>query len=105
MAIPCPTCPTGHEEVGQRFSPDFIGQSDLSDLSDRKTQGWGKNSICLSSLAARWRSEMDHDEAEAAAMAEHYAAPGGPVLPKRDPLAEGLARGFWAHRGGRPDGE
>lgn len=40
------------------------------------------------------------DAAEAAAMAEHYAATAGPVLPERDPLAEGLLRGFWAHRGG-----
>ena len=46
---------------------------------------------------------MEHDAAEAEAMAEHYAAPAGPVLPQPDPLAQGLARGFRTQRGGRPE--
>lgn len=41
---------------------------------------------------------LDHDAAEAAAMAEHYAAPPGPDMPTLDPLAAGLARGSHAHR-------
>jgi len=41
---------------------------------------------------------MDHDAAEAAAMAEHYAAPPGPDLPSPDPVAAGLAHGFEAGR-------
>jgi hypothetical protein len=99
----CPTCPTGHEEVGQRFSPGFIDQSDLSDLSDQNSKGGDKNDVSLSALAARWRAEMDHDEAEAEAMRDYYATPAGhPYAPTDpDPLRDGLLRGFWAHRGGR----
>jgi len=52
----------------------------------------------LSSLATRWRAAASHDEAEAAAMAEHYAAPPGFDPPSPDPFAAGLARGFHAHR-------
>jgi len=100
MATPCPTSPTSSEGVGQRKRPGFVDQSDLSDLSDRKTQGGGQNSICLSALAARWRFQLEHDEAEAAALVEHYAAPVGPELPQPDSVAAGLAHGFWAHRRG-----
>lgn len=46
---------------------------------------------------------LNHDAGEAEAMAAFYAAPAGPVLPQPDPMAEGLLRGFRAHRGGRPD--
>jgi hypothetical protein len=98
MTAPCPTCPTGREVVGQQFSPGFIGQSDLSDLSDRKTQGGSENGIRLSALAARWRAGIDHDAAEAEAMAEHFSAPEGPDLPEHDPLRDGLLRGFHEHR-------
>ena len=101
MATPCPTSPTSSEGVGQRKRPGFVDQSDPSDLSDRKTQGEGENSICLSSLAARWRFQLEHDEAEAAALAEHYAASVGPELPQPDPVAAGLLEGFRAYRGGR----
>ncbi|MBP0493988.1 hypothetical protein [Roseomonas indoligenes] len=52
----------------------------------------------LSALAARWKAETNHDAGEAAAMAEHYAAPVGPDLPHPDPLTVGLVRGFHAHR-------
>jgi hypothetical protein len=45
--------------------------------------------------------QIDHDEAEQAALRAHYSARPGPPLPERDPLAEGLLRGFWAHRSGR----
>lgn len=41
---------------------------------------------------------IDHDVAEAEAIAAHYAAPAGPPLPAHDPLADGLLRGFHAHR-------
>ncbi|WP_458094742.1 hypothetical protein [Roseomonas sp. WA12] len=78
--------------------PGFIGQSDLSDLSDRKPLGRGKNSIPLSALAARWRAGLDHDEAEARAMAEHYAASVVPDPAEPDPLRDGLLRGFHEHR-------
>jgi len=43
---------------------------------------------------------LRHDAEEAEAMAAFYAAPAGPVLPSHDPVAEGLQRGFWAHRRG-----
>ena len=53
--------------------------------------------------AVPYQPDLDHDAAEAAAMSEHYATLAGPVLPERDPMAEGLLRGFWAHRGAQPD--
>jgi hypothetical protein len=98
MTTPCPTCPTGAEEVGQQFRPGFIGLSDLSDLSDRCAEGEVRNRVSLSALAARWRPELSHDTAEAEAMAEHYAAPPGAPLPQSDPLAAGLLEGFRRHR-------
>jgi hypothetical protein len=98
VTTPCPTCPTSAEEVGQQFRPGFIGLSDLSDLSDRKSQGRDENEVSLSALAARWRADLDHDAAEAEAMAEHYAAPAGAPLPQSDPLAAGLLEGFRRHR-------
>jgi hypothetical protein len=120
MTTPCPTCPTDEEEVGQHFSPGFIDQSDLSDLSDRKSKGGVRNSVSLSALAARWRADLGHDAAEAEAMAQHYAAPcEEPTLGSEtedfslidawirgagalecSSVAEGLLRGFWAHRKG-----
>ncbi|MBP0445016.1 hypothetical protein J8J14_09510 [Roseomonas sp. SSH11] len=44
---------------------------------------------------------LNHDASEASALADHYATLAGPELPEPDPLAEGLLRGFAAHRGGR----
>jgi hypothetical protein len=96
---PVPTVPTGENWSGHRIHLQYQRCPDRPDL---KEQGLGKNSVSLSVLAARWRAGLDHDAAEAEAMVEHYAAPADPALPERDPLAEGLLRGFWAHRGGRP---
>ena len=102
MATSVPTVPTTSTAVGTTNVQQNKGCSDRSDCSDRKVQGWGGNNVALSALALRWRSDLDHDADEAKAMTEHYAAPANPVLPDRDPVAEGLLRGFWAHRGGRP---
>ncbi|WP_338664332.1 hypothetical protein VQH23_04020 [Pararoseomonas sp. SCSIO 73927] len=68
-----PTRPTAVARVGQQFTPVKYGLSDPPDLSDRNSEGGAENSIRLSDLATRWRTELDHDAAEAAAMAEHYA--------------------------------
>jgi hypothetical protein len=99
---PVPTVPTGKNWSGQQNPPQYQCCPDRPDCPDQKEQGRGKNKGSLSALAARWRADLDHDTAEAEAMAEHYATPAGPALPERDPLAEGLLRGFWAHRSGRP---
>ncbi|WP_424135149.1 hypothetical protein [Roseomonas chloroacetimidivorans] len=99
MTTPRPTCPTGRDEVGQRFRPGFIGRSDLSDLSDQNSEGGDKNDVSLSALAARWRTEIDHDAAEAEAMREHYAAAPTPYAPTDpDPLRDGLLRGVHEYR-------
>jgi hypothetical protein len=97
---PVPTVPTGENWSEHRILPQYQWYPDRPDCPDQKQQGLGKNSVSLSALAARWRVDLDHDAAEAEAMAEHYAAPVGPALPDRDPLAEGLLCGFWAHRRG-----
>jgi hypothetical protein len=96
---PVPTVPTSKNWSGQQNPQQYQSCPDRPDCPDRKEQGLGKKGVSLSALAARWRADLDHDAAEEAAMAEHYAAPAGPALPERDPLAEGLLKGFWAHRG------
>lgn len=43
------------------------------------------------------QERMEHDEAEAVAMAEHFAAPASPSLPSPDPLTQGLLQGYRTH--------
>jgi hypothetical protein len=100
MVMAAPTAPTPPRPAGAPKTQQNKGCPDRPDRPDRKSKGGGENDVSLSALAARWRVDLDHDTAEAEAMAEHYAAPAGLILPGRDPLAEGLLRGFWAHRRG-----
>ena len=93
-----PTDPTLPHPLGTPKAQQNKGCSDSSECSDPKSQGGSENTISLSALATRWRTDLDHDAAEAAAMADHYAAPPGPSLPSPDPVAAGLARGFEAAR-------
>jgi len=99
-ASPVPTDPSLHGTLGTPNGQQNKGCSERSGCSDPKSQGWGRNNISLSALAVRWRADLDHDAAEAEAMLAFYAAPAGPELPESDPMAEGLLRGFWAHRRG-----
>ncbi len=92
--------PTAEMPVGSAQAIDNTGCPDRPDRPDLISYGSAENRG-LSGLADRWKRQavLDHDAAEATALADHYRARAGPELPAHtDPMVRGLFRGFHAHR-------